>query len=90
MTDGECLQLFGVTSSQESAAAIRQLLIVETDKERRLQGDAGGELMKLNCVQLFSIGDPTDALLFDAPRPSAKRAHSRFADDCWHTQTPEI
>lgn len=75
MTDDECLQRFGLTPSSEFAGEIRQLLAEETAKERRSQGDGDGELMKLNCVQLYSIGDLSDVLhIWQAKQSSFDKA----------------
>lgn len=63
MTDDECLREFGLSPGPESAPAIRRLLAAETTKERDQPGDGDGELMKLNCVQLFSLADPSDVLV---------------------------
>ena len=69
MTVGECLERFGISPTVDDAAEIRQILATQTDLESKSQGD--GELMKLNCVQLFAIGDVSDSMAIWAAKRSS-------------------
>ena len=71
MTDDECLKRFGLSPAPESAPEIRRLLATQTELERNCQGDADGELMLLNCIQLFALGQASDSLLIWAAKQSS-------------------
>jgi hypothetical protein len=62
MTEDESLERFGLTPDLRDASEIRAILRQETARERRQQGDGDTELMRLCCVQLFSLGDTEDIL----------------------------
>ena len=65
----EALQKFGLPASLQDRDEIRDLLAKETEHERR--GEAGEEMLRTLCVQLFSIGIVDDALLiWDAKESS--------------------
>ena len=63
MNYDECLQHYGVTPAPNSAAEIRRMLAAETHVESKSQGDGDQELIKLNCIQLFSFGDVADSVV---------------------------
>jgi len=63
MTQDECLERFGLTPTPESATEIRSILATQTDLESKSQGDGAQELIKLNCVQLFALGDVADSVV---------------------------
>jgi hypothetical protein len=59
----ESLQRFGLHPASDVLEEIRLLLIEETARESRQQGDGDTELMKLCCVQLFAAGQLEDIRL---------------------------
>jgi len=61
VTYEEALQEFGLPASPLDRQAIRHLLEVETDQERRGKGQP--EILRTLCGQLFSIGNVEDSLL---------------------------
>ncbi len=61
MTCDEALQKFGLPASPESRDRIRQLLADEIELEKR--GEGGEEMLRVLCLQLFSLGSIEDALL---------------------------
>jgi hypothetical protein len=62
MTEDECLQRFGLSPEPEDVAEIRDLLRQQAAVERESQGCGDTMLMKLLCIQLFSVGDVNDTL----------------------------
>jgi hypothetical protein len=69
MTYEEALQEFGLPASPKHCNDIRSLLVEETERERRGKGQE--EILRTLCVQLFSIGDPEDALLIWSAKNSS-------------------
>lgn len=63
MTADESLARFGLAPPPEALAPIRELLAAEAAKEREEQGTGDVDLIRLCCVQLFSAGQTSDALL---------------------------
>ena len=61
MTYEEALRKFGLPASPRDREEIRHLLSEETERERR--GEAGEEMLRTLCMQLFSLGVPEDSLL---------------------------
>lgn len=69
MTSDEALQKFGLPASPHHRDQLRQLLTEEIERER--QGEAGEEMLRTLCVQLFSLGNVEDSLLiWDAKQSS--------------------
>jgi hypothetical protein len=56
----ECIDRFGLQPDQQHLAAIRSILKEQIDAERQQQGLGDTELIKLCCIQLFSVGDVSD------------------------------
>jgi hypothetical protein len=65
----EALQEFGLPASSNQRNDIRRLLVEETERERR--GDGQPEILRTLCVQLFSIGEVEDALLIWSAKESS-------------------
>jgi hypothetical protein len=63
VTEEELLEKFGVTPDSSYLNEIRGILSAEVEREEQDQGAGDTELMRLCCVQLFSAGNPADALL---------------------------
>lgn len=63
MDDQDLLERFGLPAARDALPAIRTILEGQITAERGRQGSGDTELMKLCCVQLFSGGEPGDALL---------------------------
>ena len=61
MTYEEALKRFGLPALPRDREEIRRLLSEETERERR--GEAGKEMLRTLCMQLFSLGVPEDSLL---------------------------
>ena len=61
MTYDEALQKFGLPASPESRDRIRRLLAGQIELEKREEG--GEEMLRVLCLQLFSLGSVEDALL---------------------------
>ena len=57
----EALKKFGLPASPSDHDEIRRALAQEIEHERR--GEAGEEMLRALCVQLFSLGVVDDALL---------------------------
>ena len=69
MTYEEALKKFGLPAAQIHGDEIRSLLANEIQRER--DGEAGEEMLRTLCVQLFSLGHVDDALLiWDAKQSS--------------------
>jgi len=69
MTSSEALQKFGLPALPHHRAEIRQILAEEIECEKR--GEAGEEMLRTLCLQLFSLGVAEDALLiWDAKQSS--------------------
>jgi hypothetical protein len=69
MTYDETLKKFGFPASANYREEIRRLLAEEIERERR--GEAGDEMLRTLCLQLFSLGVAEDALLiWDAKQSS--------------------
>ncbi|WP_257169092.1 hypothetical protein [Bradyrhizobium sp. SRS-191] len=67
MDENELLARFGLTPVTEDLPEIRRLIQAETEDADR----ASNEPLLLLCIQLFSAGDPSDALLiYDAKMSS--------------------
>jgi len=62
VTEDEILHRYGLTPSAEDLERVRDLLAVETERERQSQGWGDTEAMKLCCVQLFNAGTVSDVL----------------------------
>jgi hypothetical protein len=71
----ESLQRYGLSPVAGDLDEVREILAVQAARERRHQGDGDTELMKLCCVQLFSAGFLTDALLIWHAKESSWDAH---------------
>jgi len=69
MTYEEVLKKFGLPASLKVRDEIRRLLVEETERERR--GEAGEEMLRTLCVQLFSLGVVDDALLIMEAKESS-------------------
>lgn len=63
MDEDESIRRFGLHPAGPSLDEVRELLSVQTQLERRTQGEGDTELMKLCCVQLFNAGVLDDVLL---------------------------
>ena len=74
MNEDDCLERFGLPPNASDADEIRDILFREGDKERQQQGQGNTELMKLCCVQLFSLGDVQDSLLIWGAKTSSSDA----------------
>src|SRR5258708_7595175 len=61
MTEDDALQRFGLTPKADDLPTIRQLLVEETERARKHQGNE--PLLRLFCIQLFAHGDIEDTLL---------------------------
>lgn len=63
MDEDESLRRYGLRPTGADLGDVRELLRVQTERERRSQGVGDTELMKLCCVQLFNAGVMDDVLL---------------------------
>ncbi|WP_106094890.1 hypothetical protein [Enhygromyxa salina] len=75
MTEDESLARFGLHPRAEHLAEIRELLAVETAKERASQGQGDTELMRICCVQLFFAGTLADAPLIWSAKSASMDAN---------------
>ena len=69
MTEDEALSRFGLAPTASDIPAVRDILtsqIIAAENE-----DDDSELIKLCCIQLFSAGDPSDAILIWAAKRSS-------------------
>ncbi|MEZ4293512.1 MAG: hypothetical protein R3B70_00945 [Polyangiaceae bacterium] len=64
MTESELLDRFGVSPAEADLDEIRSLLHEHAARERDSQGEGDTEVMKLCCVQLFSVGLLEEAVLW--------------------------
>jgi hypothetical protein len=60
--EDESLRRYGLRPSVADLEQVRELLEAHAALERQSQGDGDTELMKLCCVQLFTVGDLGDVL----------------------------
>jgi hypothetical protein len=72
MTSEEVLRKFGLPASRRDRDEIRRMLEQETDRERR--AEAGEEMLRTLCIQLFSLGVVDDALLIWEAKESSFNA----------------
>jgi hypothetical protein len=69
MTYADILQKFGLPASPTHRDEIRRLLAQEIERERN--GGSGEEMLRILCLQLFSLGAAEDSLLiWDAKQSS--------------------
>ena len=69
MTYSDALQKFGLPASSQHRDEIRKLLVEETIREQ--QGESGEEMLRVLCVQLFSLAVVEDSLLIWAAKNSS-------------------
>lgn len=62
MNEDELLHRYGQRPAAEHLDCIRDLLMAESERERRTQGSGDTEAMQLCCVQLFNVGVMSDLL----------------------------
>jgi hypothetical protein len=75
VNEDESLRRYGLSPAAGDLDEVREILAVQTTRERRHQGDGDTELMKLCCVQLFNTGFLADALLIWHAKESSWDAH---------------
>ncbi|WP_205633073.1 hypothetical protein [Enhygromyxa salina] len=75
VTEDEILARFGLRPPAEALPEIRQLLIAETAKERRSQGEGDTDLMRVCCVQLFFAGTLADTPLIWSAKSASMDAN---------------
>lgn len=63
MDEDESLHRYGLHPVGAHLDEVRALLTVQTQMEKRAQGDGDTELMKLCCVQLYNAGNLEDVLM---------------------------
>lgn len=69
MTYTEILETFGLPATPVYREEIRRLLVEEIERERH--GGSGEEMLRILCLQLFSLGAADDSLLiWDAKQSS--------------------
>ena len=69
MTEDEALGRFGLVPEKSDIPAIREVLASQIVAAENEEDDSG--LMKLCCIQLFSDGDVSDAMLIWAAKRSS-------------------
>lgn len=62
MTEEQLLLRYGLHPAAEHLEDIRDLLLTESERERRSQGSGDTEAMRLCCVQLFNAGLISDVV----------------------------
>ncbi|MFN3151375.1 hypothetical protein [Bremerella sp.] len=77
MTEDELLARYGLPPGHGDAPAIRTLIVEELQGRKSDSNRDNGDLLKLGCVQLFSLGGLEDVLLIW----KCKRAD--FDLGCW-------
>lgn len=75
MDEEVSLRRFGLRPSTHDLDEVRQILRTRTALERRRQGDGDAELMKLCCVQLFTVGLIDDVRAIWLAKESSFDAH---------------
>lgn len=69
MTEDEALTRFGLAPQASDIPAVRDILVSQITAAENEEDDSG--LMKLCCIQLFTNGDSSDAMLIWAAKRSS-------------------